>query len=1406
MEEDYKTQIRAIYHEVGKDPRNRLEVEARMTHPIKGSRFYDIIDRLGLDFSKAVESVDRIIELKTGGNARQSWYVDSLRSTSSELKFTRFETIQKIRKKTWDDKYGIRIAVSVESDYPVDEFFKQVSKPFIRRKWRIEHRLPSGFRLDLTKVIQGHEGTPLIGEPRYEVELELPQGSRFLECLDKLNVGLAFLLSQVTQTILPYTVTEKEDLFKFLNQGISGEVYQPKPGYDETLHSVRSNIVTQARTLLLKDLVEGNIVPYPVSISKETPGYYVGLKADGLRCFVILHERKTWLVVYPDVLILVDRGSVIQHPRRYQTLVLEGEYIPKIKPGFYVLVYDCLYYENYEKHAGFPIRLRPLEERFFYVEQFLQDWTGLNPLEDKKILITLLEKKVYPLMNKSLNSGPMSDVFSFYNTVNSVLDYEKVVNYDIDGLIFTPNSAYLPKNSDLLKWKPGSLSTVDLLYKEGKFYCFKAKPTKLDPYEEFDKSLNPKSFQNWFGGFTEGSIYEIGWINQSPTEADDNESSQGFPYVKGIRTNKDVPNGYWAAHDAWNMAKRPITEDTMRGNDLALLRQYHNREKRRLLLKGSGTLLDLGSGRGGDISKQKHYTRVIAVEPDKGHISEYQRRLIEYSTNTGLPTTRTLILNTGAEDTDTIFSQIGSPVDVVSMMLSLTFFFSTEDLLNQLIHTIDVCTHEGSMFLVAAMDGQRLKAMIQSGDYLLEIDPDTNTVSVDVKPHVLIVHQDIAKGEFSERVGITLAGTIVQNQIEWLTNFDILTEKLSAIGFNKTEDIIWDGQSLLNPTETLLTRLYRSCVYVRGTVVDTKDVLDPKFNPHVWGQIQNDYYKSERDPEFSRIFPLDSDYPRRPFEVRRDQMSLVSWRSRKLLLSDIEFLTKFGKRSQKIIYSIPGDISHIQRLVSMFPKHQFLVFNLSGQRPRGIKSFPEIIDEQKAKAYSGQNVLFISHLDYEKDRQVHYENTRRQLSSLNVMKPIASSITMMYPFQKDIDYPAGELYFPVWGSYLPSEAQMYIDSEIHKSTMEISNSGFMERLWYFLTTRRPSTYSHDFDVPQIDHCYDCKSETVILSEYLSLKNTSDEYIKANIKPLIEGISKDLGGSLNQLGDHDPSLAPVEPAVTPAKTVSGVPVVSSVPRQPVIPTVSSATQITKQPVVPTTQSRTTVVNLFNPEELTTRTADYTSNNLPPDPEPFQNRYMPTVLDRNITNILTVGTKELLLPSWLGRYGIIRQGVPQDGSCMIHALLTLLDPEFEDKSPNDKYLEVVDTRKAISELTELNFASLYRGINLKDFGLSKQQILSDLENPEKWLGEEHMKPLMSYFQADIYILYQLPDRSLAPYRLTEGTYSEKYPVSVILFWVGQNHYEPVYVVVETESRSTQFSTEPVVLDIRRLLGVE
>jgi hypothetical protein len=147
-----------------------------------------------------------------------------------------------------------------------------------------------------------------------------------------------------------------------------------------------------------------------------------------------------------------------------------------------------------------------------------------------------------------------------------------------------------------------------------------------------------------------------------------------------FRDDKKKPNGQkviisnmegFKLRDVWN------------GLSCKFMRKYHNQVKKDLLrvCRHGQTILDIGTGQGGDLSKWKRAGKVYCVEPNKDAILEFKQRL-EETDHCSIK-----IIPCRVSDVETIQNKV-KKVDVMTIFFSINLF--TKEDLDGLVRLVSI--------------------------------------------------------------------------------------------------------------------------------------------------------------------------------------------------------------------------------------------------------------------------------------------------------------------------------------------------------------------------------------------------------------------------------------------------------------------------------------------------------------------------------------------------------------------------------------------------------------------------------------------------------------------------------------------------------------------------------------------
>jgi hypothetical protein len=710
-----------------------------------------------------------------------------------------------------DNNYNIRYSMSKETKVPPisDEYFKPET---LREKNRYSYLVfNDSVRIDITIVnmvkLNANIGQNVHEKDTYEIEVELLKN----ENLDSFEKALAVTLKLVLDTISLYTEKERYQIVNEINSILGSS----KRGVIDNFP------IVQARNLKLRDMVYGGL------IGNSNTGYSVTMKADGIRKLLFFAKTGVYLVSPPSSIMKISESEITS----LTGTILDGEMIPLDKrlPGspktnIWYLTFDTL---AWNRNIN------------------IQNTSHLERLNLAQKVADIIKSNLLQVNTKTFRSFQTPK--EFFEIMRDMLRERYHLTYKQDGFMFTPqNVAYNPHSDnhplykriltdmpDICKWKPKNELTIDFQIQwrmdsslpSGRrielYSNERGKPVLFSFNGDIPiDHLNPLTIN-----LPNNSIVEYGY---------DTEKKMLVP--TRVRHDKVLPNKLDVARDVWSDIQDPIEESTLRGDDFILLRKYHNRIKKKLFdlvlqdsekedpnfkkKQANKTLLDIGSGYGGDLGKWKIFDRIICVEPDPEHVKELEKRIVTYNMQDKIK-----IVIAGGQETKKIREAVeeflgkGAKVDVVSSMLSLTFFWQSENLINSLVDTIVSNIKENGKYIFLTMDGELVEQTFEPkvnqnlpnrlNLNKLVLGPASLEYKGDVIPHELLIN---------------IKGTIVENQREWLVKLNDLILRMGNFGFTMSLVHKADEEKFLTEEEIIMTQMYTYGMFTRKNDLSPNEV------------------------------------------------------------------------------------------------------------------------------------------------------------------------------------------------------------------------------------------------------------------------------------------------------------------------------------------------------------------------------------------------------------------------------------------------------------------------------------------------------------------------------------------------------------------------------------------------------
>jgi hypothetical protein len=247
--------------------------------------------------------------------------------------------------------------------------------------------------------------------------------------------------------------------------------------------------------------------------------------------------------------------------------------------------------------------------------------------------------------------------------INAFFQRHRDGPFPIDGIVFVSSTQTYVEN--VIKWKDNI--TIDLAMEEDGTLEERIVANTIDT------SLISKRSD---GTLVDGTgVYEFEVLEK----VEDDVTTKFDLRVLRFRDDKKKPN---SSKVVVNNIDGMELQDIWNGRACVLVRQYHNAVKRRMLriyAKGC-TILDVGSGQGGDVSKWGDANRVYCVEPSGDAVKELKRRLTEAGMRK-----RVKVIHCPISNVEKVFKRV-KRVDVLTLFFTINLFSQQDlDALNEIV-------------------------------------------------------------------------------------------------------------------------------------------------------------------------------------------------------------------------------------------------------------------------------------------------------------------------------------------------------------------------------------------------------------------------------------------------------------------------------------------------------------------------------------------------------------------------------------------------------------------------------------------------------------------------------------------------------------------------------------------------
>lgn len=693
----------------------------------------------------------------------------------------------KVKLGDYIDKEFFDIKVSVSVEVKNQKTPKYLSKAVtVRNRKRYSVILEEGVMLDLTEIRQESKKQ----ETKYQIEIEINDILK----LSRLQHWTTHIWKILHGTDLLYTINDKKQVINFVEN-----ILQQPLDY---------SILTNARQLFFKDIVYGGLVGCKnQKYSTEKSGqitYSVSYKTDGVRhMLVITNNGDVWLINHPNIFNLIKRAD--PKYKIFGGTILDVEYVPlESRKNNYTNTKNWIHLIDALSVATNQGEIRDVRnsDRTVRTKQISFD---LKSIEGDDILEFYIKDNFY-----------FRTPDEFFEVIANVFNGVSSLPYKTDGLIFTPGETkyklydvesapdylrVLTSYPDICKWKPVEEITIDLKFIDGRFYASPGKGTGKEQGQGQGQSKELVEFKKYKTNskLRNNTVYEFKIENEVLVPIRE-------------RPDKPFPNRINVVNSNIKAIQENISINDLCATNNRLVFKYHNRIKKLLIsqiVKPGDSVLDIGGGQGGDLPKYKDAKAdaIYYVEPNQTNIVELKNRVKEYRMEGKVQG-----IITGGEDYKAITKMLTEKVDVVSLMLSLSFFWKDEQMLDDLVTTITNNLKPDGKIIFLTIDGDALRELAHSS-IRTENAPKKRVVFGDNDYIILPDPKDLQEPSRRE-VEIKLSNTILESetntgvQKEWLVILSDLTKRLRKYGYDLTEIYRADDEKLLNSYGQRLTRLY----------------------------------------------------------------------------------------------------------------------------------------------------------------------------------------------------------------------------------------------------------------------------------------------------------------------------------------------------------------------------------------------------------------------------------------------------------------------------------------------------------------------------------------------------------------------------------------------------------------------
>ena len=262
---------------------------------------------------------------------------------------------------------------------------------------------------------------------------------------------------------------------------------------------------------------------------------------------------------------------------------------------------------------------------------------------------------------------------------------------------------------------------------------------------------------------------------------------------------------------------------------------------------------------------------------------------------------------------------------------------------------------------------------------------------------------------------------------------------------------------------------------------------------------------------------------------KSEKEGVIHWGQRKLLLSEIRFLTQYGHLAKIVVYAGAAPSDHTPYLQSLFPEHVFILIDprpFSIKPTNKIKIIQDYFSDEMATNLAFLKILFISDIrtaDWRANGTAESEedivkDNENQMRWVNIMKPEKSMLKFRCTYANTpvgrvpTKMFKGTIDYQVYAPSSSTETRLIPDDNLAVVTYD--NKVYEDILFHHNVVERIKTkYKQPIVGEGLNDSYDSAYEVLILWEFLQ-KFPSYQSDQQDLNKSISQMSYDMSRNIS----------------------------------------------------------------------------------------------------------------------------------------------------------------------------------------------------------------------------------------------------------------------------------------------------